>query len=286
MSFNSLNDFLSRGISTLKDGSVAVLLMEDMAETNSTIRHHVRRGFKNVIVIGSEDLQISPELHGQILQINYDLSADDAPLKALNAIIDAVAGRWMYYCYNAEYLFFPFCETRTVDEMLAFCSEERRDTVLTYVIDLYTDDLDANPTGVSLPGAHLDKSGYYAQTRFQGSKVMERQLDMFGGLRWRFEEHVNYYKRKIDRVGLFKAKKDLVLRADHTFDDEEYNTYACPWHNNITADICSFRAAKTLRSNPGSATEINTFKWYNSERFNWHSQQLMDLGLMEPGQWF
>jgi hypothetical protein len=26
--------------------------------------------------------------------------------------------------------------------------------------------------------------------------------------------------------------------------------------------------------------------WHNSAPFEWHSQQLLDLGLMEPGQWF
>ena len=28
------------------------------------------------------------------------------------------------------------------------------------------------------------------------------------------------------------------------------------------------------------------FTWHNSTRFEWHSRQLLDLGLMEPGQWF
>jgi hypothetical protein len=48
----------------------------------------------------------------------------------------------------------------------------------------------------------------------------------------------------------------------------------------------SFRTAKALRSNAGSMFDIRDFRWHNSVRFEWHSQQLMDLGLMEPGQWF
>ena len=89
-----------------------------------------------------------------------------------------------------------------------------------------------------------------------------------------------------DRISLFKAKRGLTLRPDFTFNDEEYNTYACPWHNNLTAAICSFRTAKALKSNPGSKFDIHNFRWHNSTEFQWHSQQLMDLGLMEPGQWF
>jgi len=109
---------------------------------------------------------------------------------------------------------------------------------------------------------------------------------MYGGLRWRFEEHVSQNRRKIDRIGVFKAQNGLMLREDHTFNIEEYNTFACPWHNNITAAICSFRAAKTLKTNPGSSEMIDTFKWHNSRPFAWHSRQLLDLGLIEPGQWF
>ncbi len=60
----------------------------------------------------------------------------------------------MYYCYNAEFLFFPFCETRSIAEMLAFHTEERRDAMLTYVIDLYAGDLNASPNAVSLSEAY------------------------------------------------------------------------------------------------------------------------------------
>ncbi len=105
-------------------------------------------------------------------------------------------------------------------------------------------------------------------------------------MRWRYEEHVPPERRKIDRVSLFKSKPGLRLREDHTFNDEEYNTYACPWHNNLTAAVVSFRTAKALKRNPGSSFEIDTFRWHNSVPFEWHSRQLLDLGLMEPGQWF
>jgi hypothetical protein len=64
------------------------------------------------------------------------------------------------------------------------------------------------------------------------------------------------------------------------------NTYACPWHHSLTGAICSFRVAKALRTNPGSRHDISDFRWHKSERFNWSSLQLMELGLMEPGQWF
>ena len=66
----------------------------------------------------------------------------------------------------------------------------------------------------------------------------------------------------------------------------EYNTFACPRHNSITASVASFRTAKALRRNPGSSPDIHTFCWHNTTEFQWHSLQLLNLGLMEPGQWF
>jgi len=286
MQFSDMAEFLTKGVPALAPGPVAILLMEDQGETNSTIRHHLKLGFKNVLVIGGDSLRISGELTDKIRRIPYDLGEDNAVINVVNPIIAALPGRWIYYGFNAEYLFYPFCETRSIGEMTTFVSEERRESVLTYVIDLYAGDTTTHPNGLSLEDAYMDQSGYYAQARTRDNQTMERQLDMYGGLRWRFEEHVDYQRRKIDRIGVFRAQKGLELRADNTFNIEEYNTYACPWHHNVTGAICSFRAAKSLKSNPGSANEVPSFMWHNSRKFTWHSRQLMDLGLMEPGQWF
>lgn len=285
MTFSSIETFVSEIGSTLPGGPVAILLMEDYSETNSTIRHHLKAGFSSLLVLGPTGLEISPELYSDIHFITHNFEGTEATATAINTLMPCLEGRWVYYGYNAEYLFYPYAESRSVAEMVRFATEERRNSILTYVIDLYADDLSHSPDAVSLKSAHLDRSGYYALDRHRDGAPLDRQKDMFGGLRWRFEEHVAEPRRKIDRIGLFKAEKGLQLRPDHTFNIEEMNTYACPWHNNVTAAICSFRAAKSLCTNPGSAEQIDSFKWHNSEKFAWHSQQLMNLGLMEPGQW-
>jgi hypothetical protein len=111
-------------------------------------------------------------------------------------------------------------------------------------------------------------------------------LEFFGGLKWRFEEFVPYERRKIDRIAIFRARADLRMRDNFTFSNEEYNTHSCPWHNNITAAILSFRTAKALCHNPSSRVKISDFTWFNSARFTRSSQQLLDMGLIEPAQWF
>jgi hypothetical protein len=290
MHYTSLDQFIKDGKAALATGSTAIVLIEDDVEYDTCLRHHQQSGFKTVLALMPAIFDLPRDLQETVVRIDYDMSREAAMETAVNRVNDASPpGTWLYYCFNAEYLFFPFCETRSVGEMLAFHTEERRPGMLTYVIDLYAEDLNVHPNAVSLERAHLDRSGYYALARADAANnrhPMERQLDFFGGLRWRYEEHVPAARRKIDRIGLFRAKPGLRLRPDHTFDDAEYNTYACPWHHNITAAICSFRTAKALKLNPGSTYEIDTFKWHNSAPFEWHSRQLLDLGLMEPGQWF
>lgn len=287
MRYNSISDFLKQDREVLKAGPVALILVEDLVEVDTTIRHHSIAGFKTILVFAPTELELPASLEDAIHRIDFDMSQDHATEIAVNAIIEAAHGSWMYYCYNSEYLFYPFCETRSISEMLAFHTEERRDAALSYVIDVYAGDLQDHPLAVSLDEAFLDKSGYYASARPDERKEpKERQLNFYGGLRWRFEEHIPEIRRRIDRISLFRAKPGLVLQQDHTFNDEEYNTYACPWHHNLTVAIVSFRTAKALKTNAGSTFEIETFKWHNSIEFEWHSQQLLDLGLMEPGQWF
>ncbi|MFW8633713.1 glycosyltransferase family 2 protein [Cribrihabitans pelagius] len=289
MRYPSLDDFLKRGRALLETGPVALILAEDEVEIASTLRHHLERGFRTVAVLMPESFALEAETAARVHRISFDSSAPAAAMQAVNAVIAAARpGCWLYYCYNAEYLFYPFCETRSVGEMLAFHAEERRDAMLTYVIDLYAGDLGADPGAVSLKNAYLDRSGYYAQSRPdpETGAPLPRQMDFFGGVRWRFEEHIPKPSRKIDRVALFRAKPGLRLLENHTFNAPEYNTYECPWHHNLTAAVCSFRTAKALKRNPGSTFGIETFRWHNSAPFEWQSRQLLDLGLMEPGQWF
>ncbi len=289
MRYNDIDHFLSRGRDALAKGPVAVILAEDPVELDTTIRHHLFLGFREVLVAIPDEIDLPDEVEKTIRRIPFDTSIDNAAMAVVNRLIRAAPGIWMYYCYNSEYLFFPFSETRSVGEMLTFHTEERRDAMLAYVVDLYAPDLGRFPNAVSLDEAHLDKSGYYALARKDPTAdwaPKDRQLDFYGGLRWRFEEHVPHERRRIDRIALFKTKPGLALNPDHTFNDEEYNTYSCPWHHNLTAAVCSFRAAKALKTNPGSAFDIGSFHWHNSVPFEWHSQQLLDLGLMEPGQWF
>jgi len=292
MNFESLAQFRTAPAGSFGKGPMAVVIAEDRAEVASTLDHVRSLGFRQLFVVAPPDVDIPPSPEDAKIQqhvIRARSRASNTAQDAVNILIDKAQGEWIHYCYNGEYLFFPFCEDRTVGELITWVMEERRQSVLTYVIDLYAEDLSKNPDAVSLDSAMLDSSGYYAEGRLDVNNhnhPKDRQLNFYGGLRWRFEEHVAKPKRKIDRVGLFQALPGLQLRDDHTLSDEELNTYSCPWHHSLTAAICSFRVAKALRTNPGSRHDVDDFRWHKSVKFNWSSLQLMELGLMEPGQWF
>ncbi|QUS36599.1 hypothetical protein [Falsirhodobacter algicola] len=281
----SLDTFIASG--SIGKGPVAIIMADDAVELASTVEHHRKMGFGTILLPAHPDLPVPMDLEAQVHRIDHDVHARDALMEVVNSLIPVAPGTWFYAGFNAEYLFFPFCETRDIRELIAYHMEERRDAFLSYVIDLYAGDLQRFPNAVSVAEAQLDRSGYYALARPDPATghPRERQLDFFGGLRWRFEEHIPVERRKIDRIALFRAKEGLILRPDFTFNDEEYNTYSCAWHHNPTVAVCSFRIAKALRSNPGSRHLIRDFGWHYSSPFEWSSQQLMDLGLIEPGQW-
>ncbi len=289
MRYPSLADLLDRKRADLGKGPVSLVLAEDDVELAATLLHHQKCGFRDVVMLAPEGVQLDPEIEAKVHIVTHDVFAEGALVAAVNQVMARLPGTWLHYCYNAEFLYFPFCETRRVRELLAFHAEERREAMLTCVVDLYAGDLGAHPNGVALDDAWLDRKGYYTLARKDPAndwQPKDRQLDVFGGLRWRFEEHIPHARRRIDRISLFRAKPGLKLLPDFTLSDDEMNTYSCRWHHNLTAAVCSFRTAKALRTNPGSRHAIATFRWPNSVKFDWNSQQLMNLGLMEPGQWF
>ncbi len=287
MHFSSTTALVSRGARALRKGPVGLIVADDAIEMESTIAHHLGLGFSDLVVFCDAAMVLPEDTTGRVHRVDIDLAAEDAMQTAVNAAIRALPDQWLYYGHNAEYLYFPFCEHRSVGEMLVFMTEERRDSVMTYVVDLYPRDLAAFPDGVDRAGACFDRSGYYALARQDDEgEAQDRQIDVYGGLRWRFEEHIAKDRQQLNRVALFRAVSGLKMLPDRTFNLEEFNTVSCPWHNNLTAAVASFRTAKALTRNPGSRQVITTFNCPHSEPFRWQSQQLLDLGLMEPGQWF
>ncbi|MBB5516961.1 hypothetical protein FHS89_003005 [Rubricella aquisinus] len=280
-----LHSIILGAVSSLPQGPVAILFAEDPSEIAGTIAHHQKLGFDAILLIG-DDLGVLPAFDAEVRHLPVLVRNRDHVVEMLNLLIPALAGRWIYWGFNAEYLFFPFCESRSIKDLTAFMEEERRSSVFTSAIDLYAGDLYRATNAVDPSDAYLDRSGYYSFQRYRDGQPLDRQFNIFGGLGWRFEEFVPWERRRIDRVSLFKARSDLTICTDLLLSDDEMNTVSSKWHHNITCAVMSFRVAKSLKRNPGSTFEIANFTWRQSERFSWTSTQLMELGFIEPGQWF
>ena len=288
MRYASLTEFLATGRGADLRGPVALIFAEDTVELASTLTHCQTLGFKTVLLFANPRLPSPEDWNDHLHRIDLDVHAPGAVPDAVNRVAAQAPGVWFYYGYNAEYLFFPFSEHRTIGELLAFHAEERRDAMFTTVVDLYASAKSEAPNGVCRDDAQFDPTGYFALDRRDGpdGPYLDRQIDLYGGLRWRMEDHVPRKSRRIDRIALFRARKDVRLLEGHMFSEPEFNTVSCPWHHNLTAAICSFRAAKALRTNPGTRFEIGSLAWDGSVSFEWTSDQLLRLGLIETGQWF
>ena len=288
MRFASPRHFAQSLPGLARGGAVALVFLDDYVDLDGTIAHHLDLGFRFVAVFGPEGSPVpdDPRVHA----VAWDAAAEGALESAVNDAIAAAPGTWVYYGHNAEYLFFPFSDSRRIGDVAAFLESERRASARTAVIDLYPGDPACLPDAVPREDTWFDRTGYYALPRPDPAgpvgATLDRQEDLYGGLRWRFEEHVPEDRRRIDRVALFRSEPGLRLMPGHRFNLAEVNTHACPWHRSLTACVASFRAAKALRSNPASRDAIGTFRWSGSERFEWRAAQLMECGLMEPGQWF
>ena len=103
MNHASLDAFVKSDL--MGKGPVAVILAEDQVEVETTLQHHLGLGFAQVILLCDPDIVITEASASRIHRVTYDTHADNALIVAVNRLIVAAPGLWMYYCYNAEYLF-------------------------------------------------------------------------------------------------------------------------------------------------------------------------------------
>ncbi|MEM6308203.1 MAG: hypothetical protein AAF701_09490, partial [Pseudomonadota bacterium] len=191
MKFTDIKSYLTWGRAQLGQGPHAILFAEDDVELTTTIQHHVNLRFQTITVIGCDVPFHIIKNFPDIIFIDLPILPAQGLHDIINDIIPITHGSWVYYGFNAEYFYYPFSETRSAGELAHFLTEERREAILTYVIDLYAPDLKEHPIGVDYEYACLDRTGYYALARTdKWDNMIDRQLNFYGGLRWRFEEHV------------------------------------------------------------------------------------------------
>ena len=277
MTHRSVPDFLaSAAFKRLKSGVFSVVFCEEDWLVPQTVAHALSLRPRHVLVIGRTGALADDQ---DVSVITMDLSERSAKAEILNRLIPALDGRWLTWVSNGEFLIFPWCETRTLGDLTQFLGDERRRVLYSYALDLYAPEM---PAAEALREAELwfDFKGYHAFPE------EDRRLTAFGGLGWRFEEFFPPWLQQIGRPAVFRAAKGLQIERDLMFEDTAYRSVSAPWHHSPTGAVMSLRRTRRLLLAPGFDAVADRLIWQGSARFSWQSRQLLDLGMIEPGQWF
>ena len=276
MWYSSLADGLT-ALRQVRPGLTAVILCETDFLLAQTAEHLSDAGFTHLIAAGP-GAKSAPE-RDDLIAMPADIAGAENRADVVNKLISAAAGRWMLVCFNGEFLFYPYRESRLAQDFTEFLSWERRPAAMSYAVDIYSDALGREEDAFSLEDVYFDTQGWY------GFERGEKQAEVFGGLGWRFEEFTPRDMTRVNRPALFWADPAVPMRADMWFEDDVYNAISCPWHNNPTFALMSVRRATALRRHPNFSAGVRSFMWPCSEKFSWNSQQLLKHGVIEAGQW-
>lgn len=257
-------------------GPVALLVCENDVFVAETADWLFERGFAQVAAFGPAAAALTPRPGLRILP-GAPVHNPVRRAETLTRAIGEASGRWTLVCFNGEFLLHPFSDSRRIRDLTDFLDSERRSSSMAYAIDLYADSMIGG--GVpALDEVYFDLDGWY------GFEEDGRFVDIRGGLGWRFETHAPQELARINRPALFRARKGLSLDEDLWLSDPEMNAIACPWHNNPTVALMSFRRTRRILSHP-DFRDVGTLMWLKSRRFEWSSDQLVHAGMIEAGQW-
>jgi hypothetical protein len=80
----------------------------DDVEVETTSDHHIKLGFKHIIVFAKSLSEIDEDTLTQVTTVYVDTFADDCIERTVNTLMPHMAGAWVYVGFNAEYLFSRF----------------------------------------------------------------------------------------------------------------------------------------------------------------------------------
>jgi hypothetical protein len=137
MQFPTLKTYLNWAKAHAPKGPFAFIFAQDDIELTHTVAHHIKLGFRQTVVLADVPFTRPADLPAEVAFIARAAKSSSDISQEMNAIISALPQQWIYCGYNGEYLFYPFCESRSIGEIIAFNTEERRKTIPTTVVDLY-----------------------------------------------------------------------------------------------------------------------------------------------------
>ncbi|MGB0905342.1 MAG: hypothetical protein ACPGVJ_10640, partial [Mangrovicoccus sp.] len=214
-----------------------------------------------------------------ILTAPYDTHKPGAFALAYSALADRVAGAWLFGCWNGEFLYFPYCDSRTIGDLTSFAADERRRAIGGVVVDVFPQNL-AQLSGGTQNTVWVDHLGYSFADPSPATSATPTPL--FGGLRERLSTGRAAADR-IDRSLIIRATSGAELGPDGIWSDPDLNSRHCRWHHSPTAVLASYRMA--LWHAARSDRAFQDLVWPGATQLTWSAKQFSELGMMEPGQW-
>lgn len=260
----------------LPSGPVAVVLCESPRQANTTVARVAEQGAGAIIVVGDAG-EVDT---GKAALVRIAEDPGRHAYRVLNAVLTALTDRWVLWMWGGEYLVFPFCETRTLSELTSFLQDERRKVMCTYTLDLYGIDMPRPGQAPWQADLSFDRIGY------QPFPDGDNGLNLYGGLAWRFEELSPGDMHQLTRPSLVRVQRGATLDRNWRFNDPDLDSVSCPWHHSPTGAIMSLRRTWRIMAHAGFTDVAGDLMWQGSTRFDWTSRQLLELGMIEPGQWF
>ena len=272
--------------------AAALILNEDGVGLSETAAHLKSLGFTKIVVASYPNIQAPRHPDYEVIH----LAAYPEPARLLESVIANLNGQWLHFCFTGEFLFYPYAETRTIDDFCEFLAEERRDSAQTTVVDLYFPELTDAMTNSDITNSYFDIAPYYSKPVPISEELLELEkqelidispaISVYGGLRWRLAEYFPQDRQCLNRAALIKCQPAVTLNDDLSFADMTLASYKCPWHHSPTTAQLSFRAAKYLQASPAARNAAPSLKWSQSVKCQGKSAQLIDYGFFEYGQWF
>ncbi|MEM7241260.1 MAG: hypothetical protein AAF429_03650 [Pseudomonadota bacterium] len=267
-------------------GAVAFLFVDDDHWLKETIDHLNHLGFSRIYAIGPKVSDFKHESEA-LVWLTLPQIYNEVAVDILNTTMSDLVGHWVYYCFNGEFLHFPFDETRKIDDFTAFLAEERRVTALSTKIDIYPGASILDLKKLKVSQCWLDQVGYYSNIgRDQFNNQIANSLNVQGGFRWRLAEHLPVDSQTLNRNSIFFPQHKLRLLPNFNFSSLEYETAHAAWHRSPTTVTASIRAYKYLREHNRADDFIGNLKYKGSLPYQQRGRQFLELGFMEPGQWF
>lgn len=296
---------VTRAAADFPPGPVAILLCDGDLMACASASWAVRRGAAALIALGPEGTVRRALESARNSGLSGGAAAGaavgpvgraEAPLW-LSALGRALDGRWVLPLFNGEFPAFPWFETRSLADLAAFQDGERRRGVGGWVVDMHApglaeaaeaDDPDWAPPDRTL----FDLGGCFALTgpaepwEAEGAGPVPPEAPrLYGGVGWRHQERFARPPR-LDRTAFFRVARGMTVDETFRQGDPKADGLSGAWHRSPTMAVMSFRTARALLSQPEVAADPPDLAWSGARSWGWSSGELLDAGVIEPGQWF